>query len=145
MHSEDSFDNIFPPRVPSNATAYLLGLGPMPPPSTQDVSVAALCFQMEHPDAIGNEDLVRLQSIRKSTLSKIFSHSQTKVRVDVQVPLPPAVAGGSASTRIVSFEPDIDRHDFLDRICAHMYLARDSAHLGTNGTLSAAAILPIVQ
>ena len=53
-----------------------------------------------------------------------------KDHVDVQVPIQPKTAGGSISTRIVSFEANIDRNDFLDRICAYMGLSRQDANLG---------------
>jgi hypothetical protein len=38
--------------------------------------------------------------------------------------------GGLVSTRTVSFENDVDRLDFLDRICAYMDMTPSTAQLG---------------
>ena len=48
----------------------------------------------------------------------------------MQIPLQPQHPGGAISTRIVSFEADIDRNDFLGRVCAYMDLTRATAQLG---------------
>jgi hypothetical protein len=37
--------------------AYLLGLGPMPPPKPQEVAVAALYAQLNNPQAFENAEL----------------------------------------------------------------------------------------
>ena len=57
MYSEDNFD--LPPRVPhvpNATTAYLLGLGPMPPPNSQSLSVATFYSQLEKPSVLSNEE-----------------------------------------------------------------------------------------
>ena len=80
MYSEDNFEHILPPpiRIPNATTAYLLGLGPMPSPSSQDLSVAALYSEMERPGAIKQEDLARMHSSgQKEVLNRKLTINET--------------------------------------------------------------------
>lgn len=47
----------------------------------------------------------------------------------MQIPIQPQNAGGTISTRIISFEADVDRNDFLG-VCAYMDLTPATAQLG---------------
>ena len=44
------------PAASNTITVYLLGLSPMPPPSPQDLAVAALYTQMNNPTGNAGED-----------------------------------------------------------------------------------------
>lgn len=123
---------------PGGMAAFLLGLGPMPPPRPEEVAAAVANRMIDGLDGQGHQlnntvvnNNLQLQ-VDHGMLYLLFvthlrSHEVLGARITTRVPV---TVNGNKSTRDIEIQPDISREDFVSRICAHMGLDPATAQLG---------------
>ncbi|KJA21501.1 hypothetical protein HYPSUDRAFT_1088101 [Hypholoma sublateritium FD-334 SS-4] len=119
-----------PQRAGTGRAAYLLGVGPMPPPANEDYAVALMNYALDggqlHEEAgeSSNED--------ENIDPPFDNHPQP------QIAMAPAPVGtvtvrlptNNGVIRDIDFPADIPRQDFFDRVFANMALDRATSLLG---------------
>ena len=123
-------------RRPTERVAYLLGMGPIPPPTTQEMAVAALNRLLDEVDDVNpqphNHPRI-VPAVVNSMFFKLFLAfipfyyfitCPDAQRITVRVPVSKQVV------RDIVFSSDIPRGDFFDRILAAMGLDTNTAQLG---------------
>ncbi|EDR12464.1 uncharacterized protein LACBIDRAFT_311891 [Laccaria bicolor S238N-H82] len=109
-------------REPAQQAAYLLGMGPMPPPRPQEVAVAAAMHLLNHnsPDDSDEENID--PQLRRQEQTQAYKETDTQVTVRIPI--------NNSLTRDIDFSTAIPCGDFLDRIFAAMNLDPTAAQLG---------------
>ncbi|KJA28245.1 hypothetical protein HYPSUDRAFT_130137 [Hypholoma sublateritium FD-334 SS-4] len=119
-----------PQRVGTGRAAYLLGVGPMPPPAPEDYAVALMNHALDggqlHEEAgeFINEDENIVPPFNNRPPPQIVTVSAPVGTVTVRLPIDNGVI------RDIDFPADIPREDFFDRIFANTALDRATSRLG---------------
>ena len=120
-------------RAPGEAAAYLLGMGPTPPPQPQDVAAAVARRLLDNADAaVLDAADENVDPVSELLITPLIMHSESdayyipgrSTRVVVRVPTE------DRTTRDIDFPADVPRFDFRDRIIAAMDVNAYSVKLG---------------
>ncbi|KAF8811481.1 hypothetical protein BYT27DRAFT_7277025 [Phlegmacium glaucopus] len=119
-------------RQPGEMAAYLLGMGPMPPPTQQEIAVAAANRMLDNatPGPANIHDDLREENIdpqlRTQQVTQVDPPAGPLIgRVLTRIPI-----NDGKATRDIEINIDIPLQDFVSRMCANMGLDPTTAEIG---------------
>jgi hypothetical protein len=116
--------------------AYLLGMGPMPPPRPEEIAVARAMYYLDRPEVASGDNIeppLRAEagamgqngmSAFMRSLSRYRYRLASDPQVTVRVPIDHKL------TRDIKVPTGISHDDFFDRICAAMDVDPKTTRLG---------------